>query len=72
MAHLFGSGPEAAYWLLAVAVVIYLVLVVTMALTAVFSSRPSRRKAALDVLRIVWISRRTSSRDGPKTPPPEL
>ena len=31
-------------------------------ITAVFASRPSRRKAALDVLRVVWVRRGRSSR----------
>jgi hypothetical protein len=41
----------------------YSALVITMALTAVFSSKPSRRKAALEVLRLLVPWRR-------RMPPP--
>ena len=71
MAELFemAQGPWAL--LLAVAGVVYLTLVVILALTAVFSSEPSRRKAAIDVLRVLWIRRAASIRDGRSEPPLE-
>jgi hypothetical protein len=43
--------------------VVYLGLVVVVAITAVFASKAHRRKAALDVLRVLLIRRGTSSRD---------
>jgi hypothetical protein len=49
--------------LLFVVVGVFLGLVVILAVTAVFDSRPSRRKAALDVLRVLWTRQGTSSRD---------
>jgi hypothetical protein len=43
---------------LALLPLIYAFLVVTMALTAVFSSKPARRKAALEVLGLILPGRR--------------
>jgi hypothetical protein len=42
---------------------VYLGLIVVVAITGVFASKPYRRKAALDVLRVLLIRRGTSSRD---------
>jgi hypothetical protein len=47
--------------LFAVLAVVYLGLVVVLAITAAFAPTPTRRKAALDVLRVVWLRRGTSS-----------
>jgi hypothetical protein len=49
--------------LFAVVRVGYFGLVVVLAMTAVFAPTPTRRKAALEVLRLVWVRRKTSSRD---------
>jgi hypothetical protein len=62
VAQLF-EAAQGSSLLFAVVGVIYLGLVGVLAMTAVFASKPSRRKAALDVLRVVWIRRGTSSRD---------
>jgi hypothetical protein len=43
----------------------YAGLVGTMALTAVFSSKPARRKAAVEVLRLLLPGRRSNSADHP-------
>jgi hypothetical protein len=42
------------------------VLMVVVAITGVFASTSSRRKAALEVLRVLLIRRGTSSRDDPR------
>jgi hypothetical protein len=42
---------------------VYIGLVVVLAITAAFASKPSRQKAALDVLRVVWVRRGTSLSD---------
>ena len=60
MAQLF-EAAQGSSLLLAVVGVIYLGLVVVLAITAVFASSPTRRKAALDVLRVVWVRRGASS-----------
>ena len=60
MAQMF-EAAQGSSLLLAVVGVIYLGLVVVLAITAVFASSPTRRKAALDVLRVVWVRRGASS-----------
>jgi hypothetical protein len=62
VAQLFDAAQGSSL-LLAVVGVIYFGLVVLLAMTAVFASKPSRRKAALDVLRVVWVRQGPSSRD---------
>jgi hypothetical protein len=42
---------------------VYLGLIVVVAITAVFASKSGRRKAALEVLRVLLIRRGTSSRE---------
>ena len=53
---------------LTLAPLLYLVIVAVIATPAVFSTRPSRRRAALTVLRVL-VPRRTRS-DGPGVPSP--
>ena len=60
MEQLF-EAAQGSSLLFGVVGVVYLGLVVVLAITAVFASTPSRRKAALDVLRVVWLRRGTSS-----------
>lgn len=52
----------------------YLLLIAVIALTAVFSSRPTRRKAAFDVLRLLLPGRRRlrSQPPGHDTPGPPV
>ena len=47
----------------AVVGVVYLGLIVVVAITGVFASKAHRRKAALEVLRVLLVRRGTSSRD---------
>lgn len=53
---------------LTIAPTIYLGLVAVVALAAVFSKSPSRRRVALDVLRVLLPRRRTSGQDEPSPP----
>lgn len=64
--HLPGSLAQLAT--LDAVAVIYGILIVVMALAAVFSSKPSRRKAALEVLRLLLPGRRRPPRN-PRLPP---
>ncbi|MGV9568710.1 hypothetical protein ACWDRX_03410 [Streptomyces nigra] len=53
---LLSRVPLLAWALLAVAG-FYLVLIVLLSVTAVYSSKPARRRAAADMVRVLWISR---------------
>jgi hypothetical protein len=59
VAQLF-EAAQGSSLLLAIVGVVYIGLVVVLAITAVFAPRPSRRKAALEVLRVVWVRRERS------------
>jgi hypothetical protein len=61
--QLFEAAQAAGSLLFAVIGIGYFGLVAVVAITAVFASKPTRRKAALEVLRVLWIRRGTSSRD---------
>ena len=63
MVQLFEAAQGAGSWLFAVIGIVYFSLVAVVAITAVFASKPTRRKAALEVLRVLWIRRGMSSRD---------
>lgn len=57
---LFPPGRDLAFLLLAL---IYPCLIAVTAMTAVFSSKPARRKAALEVLRLLLPGRRGQPAD---------
>jgi hypothetical protein len=44
-------------WALLAVVGFYLVLIVVLSVTAVYSAKPARRRAAADMVRILWITR---------------
>ncbi|MFD4862707.1 hypothetical protein [Streptomyces atratus] len=52
----FSRVPLLAWALLAV-VGFYLVLIVVLSVTAVYSAKPARRRAAADMVRVLWITR---------------
>jgi hypothetical protein len=62
VAQLLEAAREIGSLLVAVVALVYIGLVAVVAVTAVFTSKPSRRKAALDVLRVLWIRRGVSRR----------
>jgi hypothetical protein len=61
--QLFEAAQGAGSLLFTVIGIVYLGLVAVVAITAVFASKPTRRKAALEVLRVLSIRRGTSPRD---------
>lgn len=42
----------------AVALCVYMVLITVLSLTAAYSSKSARRKAAADMVRVLWLRRR--------------
>jgi hypothetical protein len=60
--QLFEAAQGAGSLLFAVIGIVYFSLIAVVAITAVFASKPTHRKAALEVLRVLWIRRGTSSR----------
>jgi hypothetical protein len=63
--QLFEAAQGAGSLLFGTVGLVYLGLVVVVAMTALFASKPTRRKAALEVLRVLWIRRGMPSRDDP-------
>jgi hypothetical protein len=61
--QLFGAAQGTGSLLFGIVVAVYVSLIVVVAITAVFSSKAQRRKAALDVLRVLLVRRGTSSRE---------
>ncbi|MFF3790863.1 hypothetical protein ACFYXW_12435 [Streptomyces sp. NPDC001981] len=53
---LLARVPLLAWALLAV-VSLYLLLIVLLSLTAVFGRKPARRRAAADMVRVLWFTR---------------
>ncbi|MFC8350976.1 hypothetical protein [Streptomyces sp. NPDC057280] len=53
----FLSRVPLLIWALLAVVVLYLVLIVILSFTAVYSAKLSRRRAARDMVRILWITR---------------
>ncbi|MFD4977625.1 hypothetical protein [Streptomyces sp. NPDC058424] len=44
-------------WAVLAAAGVYLVLIVVLSVTAVYSAKPARRRAAADMVRVLWFTR---------------
>jgi hypothetical protein len=66
----FLPGIAHDFTILSPALFIYTVLIATVALTAVFTSKPARRRAALDVLRLLLPRRSRDQTQIGIAPPP--
>jgi hypothetical protein len=55
-------------WALLAVALLYLLLIVLLSLTAVYGKKPARRRAAADMVRILWF---TSDSRGDQAPDPD-
>ncbi|MBW1603594.1 hypothetical protein JJV70_16075 [Streptomyces sp. JJ66] len=54
----FFAEVPALVWMLLAALVTYLLFIGVFAVTAVYSAKPARRRAAVEMVRVLWIGHR--------------
>jgi hypothetical protein len=56
-------------WALLAVALLYLLLIILLSLTAVYAQKPTRRRAAADMVRTLWFSRSRNDDQSPASEP---